>query len=385
MFDKSSQQFPVKEEYTFLSHCGVSPLYSGGLRREIEIAQLQSRQGSLLVARYDALVDELRQAAARLLQTSPDNLAFLKNTTEGIGLIANGYPFRPGDQVIGYVHEYPANYYPWKLQERRGVEYVLLPNTDLAGAPCSGLPLAWSMADLERRVTKRTRVLALSHVQFTSGFAADLVRLGEFCRAHDIDLVLDVAQSLGSLPLEPEKLHVAALASSGWKWLLGPMGTGLLYTSEALRQKLEPVQVGAETMRQGVDYLNHSWDPLPTAKRFEYSTSPISLAAALAACLTELHLRYGVEAIRREIFRLQDIFLARLDRDRFQALVFPEAHRSPILSLTGPVESRALARALRREKVVCTERGGYLRVAPHFYNTDEEMERVAELLNRVAG
>jgi cysteine desulfurase/selenocysteine lyase len=162
------------------------------------------------------------------------------------------------------------------------------------------------------------------------------------------------------------------------------MGTGLLYTSPGFRQKLDPVMVGAEMMRQGLNYLNHAWDPHPSAKCFEYSTAPIALAAALECCVRELPLRYGPEAICAEIHRLQDVFLAGLDRGRCRPVFGPEVLRTPILSLIVPGGADAVRRALLKNNVVCTERGGYLRVAPHFYNTDEEMERAARVLNAVA-
>ena len=280
------------------------------------------------------------------------------------------------------MHEYPANHYPWKLQERRGVELVLLPDRDITGSAPAGAPMAWFRCETwEERVTPRTRVVALSHVQFASGFAADLKPLADFCRAHGIDLVLDVAQSLGCLPIYPEELPVAAAVSSGWKWLLGPIGTGLLYTSPALRQKLDPVLVGAETMRQGLNYLDHTWDPHRSAKCFEYSTTPIALAAALECCLRELPLRYGVEAMGAEIYRLQDVFLNTLDRSRCRPVFEPEMQRTPILSLIVPEGADSMRRRLLKNKVVCTERGGYLRVAPHFYNSDEEMAAAACLVN----
>ncbi|MBI2805027.1 MAG: aminotransferase class V-fold PLP-dependent enzyme [Planctomycetes bacterium] len=392
MFDKSPTLFPIKDRYAFLSHCGIAPLYSGGLGKMTEVAQAQCLTGALVFGRYDPILDGLRDAAAQLLKTTPDNLAFVKNTTEGIGLIAAGYPFEPGDQVISYVHEYPANHYPWKLQERRGVELVLLPDCDSEGrrhTPCDESltrsvrptfrPVAWSMGDLEQRVTPRTRIVALSHVQFASGFAADLKSLADFCSAREIDLVVDAAQSLGVLPIEPDEWNIAAVVSSGWKWLMGPIGCGLLYTSKNFRAKLQPVLVGAETMRQGTDYLDHTWNPFDSAKRFEYSTSPIALAAALEACIREAPLRYGVEAIRGEIFRLQDVFLNAVDRTRFRPVFAPEEGRSPILSLIVSGDANALRRLLLKESVITTERGGYLRIAPHFYNTDEEMLRAAGL------
>jgi selenocysteine lyase/cysteine desulfurase len=383
MFDKSTERFPIKEQYTFLSHCGIAPLYAEAMRKEHEVGVEQSRTGALVFRRYDAILDGLRQAAAALLKTGPDNLAFVKNTSEGINLIANGYPFQAGDQVISYVHEYPANHYPWKRQERRGVELVLLPDRDITGAAPAGRPVAWTMRDLEERVTPRTRIVALSHVQFASGHAADLKPLADFSAAHGIDLVLDIAQSLGCLPVYPEELGIAAAVSSGWKWLMGPIGTGLLYTSARFRHKLDLVMVGAETMQQGTDYLDHAWNPFTSSKCFEYSTSPIALAAALDCCVRELPLRYGVEAIADEIARLQAGFLSVLDQSRCRPVFAAGQQRSSIVSLIVPGDANAARRALLKENVICTERGGYLRVAPHFYNTDEEMERAAQLLNAI--
>ena len=378
MFDKSSDRFPIKKQYIFLSHCGIAPFYTPALAKQHEIALEQNLSGSLVFRRYDAILDGLRAAAAELLKTSPDNLAFVKNTTEGVELIASGYPLKAGDEIISYVHEYPANHYPWRVQERRGAKLILLPDTSTAGRPVS-----WSMRDLEARITPRTRVVALSHAQFASGFCADLPALANLCRAHDIDLVVDAAQTLGSLPIYPEELGIAAVVSSGWKWLLGPIGSGLLYTSKRFRARLDLVMVGAETMQQGLDYLNHDWNPHTSAKCFEYSTSPISLAAALECCVRELPLQYGVEAIAAEIARLQDVFLAALGHDRIRPVFTPQECRSSILSLAMP-DAKAVCRALLKENVICTERGGYVRVAPHFYNTEEELERVAGVLRGVA-
>ncbi len=386
MFDKSTKLFPIKDNYIYLAHCAVSPLYSKACEREKYIAEEHQNLGGLLLGRqYEEILEELRKAGSDLFNADSQNVTFLKNTSEGMSMIASGYRFSPDDQVIGYVHEYPANYYPWKLQERRGVEYVLLPNQSAQNAYSpDGQPVAWTMEDLQARVTKNTRIVAISHVQFTSGFAADLQKLGDFCQSHDIDLVVDAAQSFGSLPLYPEKWHISAMVSSGWKWLLGPVGTGLMYTSDKFREKLDPVMVGAEVMQQGTDYLNHAWDPHLTAKRFEYSTSPLSLAAALATCINDIHSHYGVEAIAEEIFRLQDIIVAKLDNKRYKPLVFSKENRSGILAVTclqNPPE--AVAERLQDKNIICSARGGYLRIAPHFYNGDDEMEKTAAALNAI--
>lgn len=247
-----------------------------------------------------------------------------------------------------------------------------------------GMPGGWSMADLETLVTQKTRILALSHVQFTSGFAVDLKALGEFCQTHGIDLVIDAAQSLGALPLYPEECNVSAIVSSGWKWLMGPVGTGLMYTSAEFRTRLRDVMVGAELMVQWTDFLNHSWHPYHTGKRFEYSTSPISLAAALEACITDLALRYTPEKISEELFRLQDLFVDSLNRDKFTPLLFSGHPCSTILSLICKKHApEKIEEVLTNKNIVCTSRGGYLRVAPHFYNTEEEIQKTVSILNSI--
>jgi len=380
-FDKSSSLFPVKDRCVYLAHCGISPLYSGAFQREAEMARVQMEEGGAVFRRYPEVMDELKSVAARMMRTSPDNAAFVKNTSEAMGMIANGYPFEPGDEIVGYVHEYPANHYPWKLQERRGAVLKLLPDRDRGGPACRGKPCGWSLEDLEGMVSERTRLVAVSHVQFTSGFAADLKALGSFCAARGIDLVVDAAQSLGCLPVYPDEWGISAVAASGWKWLLGPVGVGLFYTSPAFRDKLEHVMTGAELMVQGEDYLDHRWAPHGTAKRFEYSTSPMVLAAALTECLKGGALRYGLEALRDEVFRLQDVLLEGLDRDRFAPVEFPEAHRSGILSVACAEDPLSVVKEAASRGVTVSSRGGYLRLAPHFYNDDEEMHRAADVLN----
>lgn len=367
----------------YLSHCSISPLFPAAVAREIEIAETQRDKGFVVAYQYNQILDGLRQAAAELLLTSPDNIAFLKNTTEGMSIIANGYPFAAGDRIISYMHEYPANHYPWRLQENRGAHLDLLP--DRVPNTCSAAlcPCAWDMNDLEKMITDRTRVVAVSHVQFASGFAANLKELGIFCKDRNIDLVIDAAQSLGCLPIYPEEYHISAIAASGWKWLLGPIGTGLLYISEEFREKVGHSMVGAETMQQGMDYLDHRWQPHQTAKRFEYSTSPISLAAALEVCLRQYHLAHGIENIWNRVSRSVDLIAQGLAQSDFEPILFDAAHRSGILSLQCHRDADVVAHALMEKGVVTTSRAGYLRIAPHFHISDEEIHAAINMISGI--
>ncbi len=144
------------------------------------------------------------------------------------------------------------------------------------------------MAELEKKVSPKTRIIALSHVQFTSGYTADLQKLGSFCKERNIDLVIDGAQSVGCLPLYPEECNVAAVAVSSWKWLMGPFGAGLLYTSAEFRKKIEVTMVGSSSMQQGLEYLDHSWNPHVDGRKFEYSTLSWEHLAALNGLLDDV-------------------------------------------------------------------------------------------------
>jgi selenocysteine lyase/cysteine desulfurase len=385
MLDKRTTLFPSKENCCFLSHCSISPLYvraasaAAGFQRSMVEGGISSLTG------FADLLPRFRKGYGSLLKSSTENISFVHSTAEALCQIANGYPFKPGDQIISYIHEYPSNHYPWLIQERRGVELVLLPDVSKAeGFHRAGRPGGWSMADLERLCTARTKVVALSHVQFTSGYAADLKALGSFCRERNIDLIVDCAQSLGCLPIYPDEYGIAALASSGWKWLMGPKGAAVLYTSQSLRDKLNLTMAGPGMMQQMHDYLNHSWNPFTDGRLFEYSTIPWDHVAAFTAIAEDLFNRYAIETIRDEVFRLQDLFLAELDRELYEIQYFEMIHRSGIISISPKGNTASLIKALSTENIVVTERGGYVRLAPHFYLDDEQLTKAAETFNRLA-
>jgi len=383
MLNKCTTWFTCTTNNVFLGHCAISPLFSGAAAAMRDFTEAMAAGGITALSGYGRLLPEFRETFGSLLKTGSENISYVQNTATAISMIACGYPFQPGDQVISYAHEYPSNHYPWVLQKERGVELVLL--KDVGDGKSSASLQGWSMEELERRVTDRTRVVAISHVQFASGFAADLEDLGAFCKARNIDLIVDCAQSLGCLPVYPEEYNVAAVASSGWKWLMGPLGSGVMYTSGELRKKLRPVLTGPGMMRQGMDYLDHSWDPHEDGRRFEFSTGAWDHIAGLQASVVELFSENSMEDVRDEVIRLQDLFLAHLDSERVVPLVLPERYRSGIvmLQLRGRVKVREVLAAMQERGVVMTGPTGVLRLAPHFYMEDAQLIRAAEVLNSV--
>lgn len=384
MFDKSEALFPVRRDHIDLATCSIGPMYAPAAAAAQAFIAAHSELGMRLREPYAEALDGFRRRVAEWLRVDADDVAHVSNTAEGLGLIANGYPFEPGDQVVGYEWEFPSNHFPWVVQSSRGVEWVELPDRDVGSGVPEGQPRGWSMDDLDAVVTDRTRILAISHVQFVSGFTADLRALGDYCAERGIDLVVDAAQSLGALPVHPSETGVAALVSPAWKWTLASRGAGLLYTSPEFREKIRITVAGDATMTHRLDYLNRRWEPFPSARRFEPSTIPWEHLLAIECVVREVFLEYGMHAIRNELIRLQDLLIGQLETPRIRPVVFPDTHRSGILSCTYSGDPQELVAALASEDIVTTSQGGYLRLAPHFFVDDDDIGRVAAALNRLA-
>jgi selenocysteine lyase/cysteine desulfurase len=381
--DKSKLRFPSQTQGVYLGHCGISPLSPAAAAAARQWDEAQMQHGIGVFRQLPDPTTAVHRAAGALLDVPHTEISFLRNTAEGLSLVANGLPLQPGDRILSYIHEYPSNHYPWRLQEARGAVLELLPDRPCGSGLPEGRPRGFELEELEGRLKGgQVRVVALSHVQFTSGFTADLPAIGKLCRNHGAWLIVDAAQSLGVAPLRPEAWGIDALAASGWKWLLGPIGTGILYTSARLRAEIRCTMAGADLMEQREDYLNYTWRPHADGQFFEYGTASMAQAAALAASIQEVHLAHGIDAIAIEAARLRSLLIAGLDPDLFAPAKFPGGATS---ILSWVVESpETVARLAGQNGVTVTPRGGYLRTAPHFYQTDDELHRAVAVLNQAA-
>lgn len=369
-------------EFIFLSHCGLSPLYPGSRKVMHELIDYHASQGDALFRdHYMQTLDEAHTLFGQYFNTRPENIAMVRNTTEAMSMIANGYPWEEGDELVLYEHEYPANFYPWVNQRSKGVRIRTLRNHMPFHKIPTHLPGRWDWEELERTVNDKTRMIVMSHVQFVSGFAADLEKLGQYCADRNIDFIVDGAQSIGALPIDVEKFNIAGLSGSGWKWMRGPMGIAPFFTSPALREKMALTIVGAETMVQGTDFLNHDWNPHQSARRYEYATSSAYLVAGLNRALKEVFLVWDSQQLIDRLVHLQDHFLHHLNRSDFIPLLWAPENRSGILSLFHPRAEDAVA-YLYAKGIVVSSRGGFIRIAPHYYNSEVEMEYLAENLNK---
>ena len=365
-------EFPVTETYIYMNHAGVAPLsrpVRDAMAGFLEDATVNGAVNAML---WEETAETCRGAAAQLINADPTEIAFMKNTTQGILIAANGVDWRAGDNVVTTAVEFPANVYPWWcLKERYGVQTRMVP--ERAGRI--------HVEDIASAIDERTRVVTISHVEFASGFRNDIQALGEICREHDVWFVVDAIQSLGAIEVDVQSCNVDILAADGHKWLLAPEGAAIFYCADEKRERLINTNVGWASVVNPRDFLNYDLKQKPDATRFEEgSYNSVGLYGLKAAI--ELLLDIGISVIKARILELTAHLIAGLEAKGYR-VVTPRANseRAGIVIFESdrhtPTE---IYESLYAENIITAERGSGVRVSPHFYNTISEIERLLEVL-----
>lgn len=368
-FERTRNFFPVTEAFAYLNHAGVAPIST---RVEEAIGRFTAeatRRGALHYFKvYDAEIERVRGRAATLLGAQPDEIAFVKNTTEGLGLVAAGLDWQRGDCVVTCDLEYPSNVYPWWSLADRGVETLMLRGRD------GRLPIEAVEAAL---LNPSVRLLALSSVEFGSGARNDLAALGGLCRERGVLFCVDGIQSLGCLPVDVEACGIDFLSADGHKWLLSVEGCGIFYCARRVLERVTPRVIGWRSVTDNENFDHYHMDLQPGAGRFEEGTPNTPGIFALGAAI-DLLLELGVDAIAERVLSLTDRLVDGLC-ERGAAVLSPreDGAGSGIVSFTLPDEapSRTVERLRERDVFVIERRGG-VRASPHFYNDEAEIDRL---------
>jgi cysteine desulfurase/selenocysteine lyase len=367
LWERYADQFPVTERLIYLNHAAVAPLVKRAADAMKRLADEACEYGSLHYAGWLETYAGLREAAARLVGASAAEIAIVKNTSEGIATVANGLDWRPGDRVVAFSEEFPANYFPWVRLERRGVQVRWLSVADpleAVDAACRG-----------------ARLLAISHVNYLSGYRVDLEAIGEICHRHGCLFFVDAIQGLGVFPLDVRRARIDALAADGHKWLLGPEGCGVLYVRRELQDAIEPVEFGWTNVAHYADYASRDMTLRPDAGRYECGTLNTIGCFGLRAAI-EFLLEVGVEAIQGAVLALTARLVEGARAKGYEVLgPADERRRSGIVSIRKEgLDSRAVVRQLREQAVIAAPRQGWVRLSPHFYLSPEAIERALAVL-----
>ena len=364
------KQFPVAEKYIYLNHAGVAPLplcVHHAMERFLDDA---TYNGAVNSKRWDATAEACRANAAKLINSDVDEIAFMKNTSQGIIIVANGIDWREGDNVVTTAVEFPANVYPWLSLKRLGVETRMAPERDRR----------IHIEGIEAAIDERTRCVTISHVEFASGFRNDIAAIGDICRERGIWFVVDAIQSVGAIDLDVKACKVDILAADGHKWLLAPEGAAIFYCAKEKQDALINTNVGWAGVVNPRDFLNYDFTPQPAATRFEEGSYNSVGLYGLGAAI-ELLLEIGIPNIEQRILGMTDRLIEGLCSKDYRLLTpTGESERSGIVVFESDRYTSAdLVERLRRENVIGADRGG-VRLSPHFYNSEAEIDQVLEFL-----
>jgi selenocysteine lyase/cysteine desulfurase len=321
-------------------------------------------------------VEAMRAHAAQMIGAQSEEIALVGNTTFGIGLVAEGINWRAGDNVVTLADEFPSNVYPWFNLASRGVETRRVP-TDVSGR-----------LDLDRLAEacdQRTRIVSVSWIGFATGYRQDVARIAEIAHGCGALLFLDAIQGLGAFPLNVDEMGIDFLAADGHKWMLGPEGAGIAYIRRAHLDKLRPLGVGWHSVTQ-TDYSKIELNLKPTAARYEGGSQNNAGMLALGASL-RLLTEIGIETVATSILDITDRACDRLTAigARIVSDRRPDhrggQQRSGIVSFELPGrDPMAVKRHAMRQHVVFGCRAGRLRISPHAYNNEEDLDRLVEAL-----
>jgi cysteine desulfurase / selenocysteine lyase len=360
-------EFPVRSHLIYLNHAAVSPLCRRASDAMRGLLDDVTAFGSLHYDDWMACYAGVRKAAARLIHAAPEEIAIVKNTSEGIATVALGLDWKPGDRIIAFTEEFPANYFPWARLEAKGVAITWLSIHDPIEKIAAAIPGA--------------RLLAISFVNYLSGYRVDLEAIGKLCHAHHCFFFLDAIQGLGAWPLDVEKCHIDALAADGHKWLLGPEGNGILYVRREWQDRIEPVEFGWTNPASYGDYASRDMTLRPDAGRYECGTLNTVGCFGLRGAL-EFLLEVGVENICAAVDALAQQVEDGVVAKGYEVLSpRTSATGSGIVSFRHPeIDSRQIVSNLKEHNILAAPRQGWVRTAPHFYVSPSDIATMLSLL-----
>ena len=366
-------EFPQDNNLLYLNHAAVAPWPKRTSDAVKSFAEENIRFGAKNYPQWMAKEASLREQLKSFINApAAEDISLLKNTSEALSVVASGIHWRPGENIVGTDQEFPSNRIIWQVQEKQGIDYRPINITDRED-PENALIVACN---------DKTRLLAISSVQYGTGLRLDLEKLGQFCQDADILFCVDAIQSIGALNFDVKAIHADFVMADAHKWMLGPEGIALFYCRPELREQLELHQYGWHMIEDCGDYDAKEWQIASSARRFECGSPNMLGIHALSASLSLL-IEVGMDQIERSILRNTSYLFDKLaDIDELE-FISPtqERLRSGIVNFKIPGQDHAqIHRKLLENNVICAHRGGGIRFSPHYYTSQEIINKSLEIL-----
>lgn len=373
MNEEIRKLFPALEKYVYLNSAAVAPLPTISVEAVNRQLRDVSENGSMNYPEWIDTKNRARELLAAMLSVRAEQIAFMRNTSDGLATIANGLNWKSGENIVIFEREFPANFYAWRrIRDAFGIELRTCPERN-------------GRIDLDEfigLIDGKTRLVAISAVQFASGFRADLERIGKAAREMDALFVVDVIQALGTMPFDLPAQYIDAAAGASHKWLCAPEGCGFLYLSDRARAQIVPTLVGWISVESPWNFNDYEQQWKSNTLAWESGTGSVSLFYGLEQSL-KLLTESGVEKIQNYLEELSDYLCNLLAGKNYEIISSRAAgEKSQIVCVKhrGNLTSNQLAEHLQNENILVSPRGDRLRIAPHLFNNQADIEKLIEIL-----
>ena len=372
--EKARSYFPyLKNEIIYFNHASTAPISTEVRKRIDEFVRERSEFALDDYWGFKAVADETKVMIGEMINCSGERIAFLDNTTNGIIWLAQGIDWKEGDRIILNDVEFPANVYPFLQLKEKGVEIDIIKSTN-------GIVTA---EEIINAIQPRTKLISISFVQFLSGYRIDLEKIGKVCKEKGVIFSVDAIQGLGAVNLDVEKFNIDFLTSGTQKWLLGLQGLAFIYVRKELQDKMKSAPIGWLAVKDAWNLLDFDLATKETAERFQPGTLN-NLGIYAFNTSMKLFKEFGFDEIEKQILSNSKYFIEELEKIGCDSslLSLPEEHLSGIVSFRSE-NAQKIFNILSQKKIVCSLREGYIRFAPHFYNTKQEIDFVIDTLKNI--
>jgi selenocysteine lyase/cysteine desulfurase len=373
---KVYNDYPVNRHYVWLNNCGTTPAGRHVVNAVTEFVNGYAARGVLTgVAHFNVVQQRIKLVLANLLKCQADELGLIHHTAEGMNFISHGLQLQSGDEIVLLENEYPSNVYPWLHWREKGIR--------IKTAPMGQDPRGF-LDGLDRTINSQTRVLSVSAVHWCTGMPLPLDDIGDLCAANDIVFAVDGAQGVGLLPIDVHKVKIDAMAFPAWKWLMGPLGVGVLYLSRKMLSQLKPIFIGTGSVVKDLEYLPYKSELKPSADRYTISTPNFNDWVYFKAALDYME-SIGFDRISERILQLSNYLAHGLRSIGFHLCGddFPDKPSGIVAGSKDKLSSKEVISRLKAKNIVTAERLGRVRFSPHIYLSMEQLDQVIEALRDI--
>ena len=370
------KEFTLEKDIIYLNHAAVSPWPKRTAAAVIEFAEENQQSGATYYKKWLGKELQLRQQLQSLINApSIDDIGLLKNTSEALSVVSSGIRWQQGDNIVTTNEEFPSNRIPWEAQANKGVS---IREIDISNSETAEQAIIAA-------TDEQTRLIAISSVQYGSGRRLNLEIIGQHCRENGILFCVDAIQSLGILDIDVQATGADFIMADAHKWMLGPEGIALFYCAEHVRNQLKLHQFGWHMIEEVEDYTHHDWRPADSAKRFECGSPNMLGIFALSASLSLID-EIGIEPITRMIMKNTGYIIDYIVNKKNMRLLTPatEKARGGIVTfIINDCDNAEIYHKLMKNKVICANRKGGIRLSPHFYTSLEKIQKGLDIIDSV--